>query len=343
MVITLWKDIPYATALLLFSLQILRVIFSDGEWLKKWGNCVWMALTGLCVMLFRHNGFPVPVLSLLVVGMFYRRYWVRLGVIIICMIFTWVVIRGPVYDSLGVSKNSGAYNQIFIHHISAHIAKGGPLTPEEARIANLILPENGWKYDCCTSITVHDPAEFEKYYQTTAVFSGEIKNIFIGLAFKEPGVELQHLKCVSQPVWNIGGSCGVWLTNIISHNRLVAENSYGIRADSKFPSIKKYLMDVYMYLYNTQKLRFYWYPIIYLILAIIGSITLSFWYGKKKAILFAVPALIQSVILALFNVNATDFRYQYGVILIGLFSLGLIILAINQKFMAQKSLSNEGP
>ena len=65
MVVTLWKDIPYSTALFLFSILTIRIVISNGSWLGDKLNWLWLALTGLMIALFRHNGFPVPIASLL--------------------------------------------------------------------------------------------------------------------------------------------------------------------------------------------------------------------------------------------------------------------------------------
>jgi hypothetical protein len=330
LVMSIWKDIPYSTAFLLFSLQILKVIFSRGRWLEKWPNCLGLGLSGLSIMLLRHNGLPVPILSLLVVVLFYKKYWLRIVVTLGTLIISCVLILGPIYDALGVNKNSGVEDNVFIHHIAAHIIDGNPLTTDEENLANLILPLDKWKYDCCSNVITHQVPNFS--YGKVAEYSSEVRRLFIKLAIKEPGIELKHIACVSQLVWKSYGSCGFWVSNIISENRLIAENPYGIREDSQFPQVKKWLLTQYDFLYRTVKFRFYWYPIYYLILVVLGSFSLMYWYGEKKSLLFTVPSVFQSLILALVNVSAFDFRYQYGVYLVGLFSLGLIILSINKHF-----------
>jgi hypothetical protein len=330
LIISIWKDIPYSTAFLLFSLQILKVIFSRGKWLEKWSNCLGLGFTGLSIMLLRHNGLPVPVLSLLVVVLFYRKYWLRIGVTLGGMIISWVLIQGPIYDAFGVKKNTGFDDTVFIHHIAAHIVTGQSLSAGEEQVANLILPLEEWQYDCCSNVITDHAPNFS--YGKVAEYSTEVRQLFIKLAIKEPGIELNHIACVSQLVWKSYGSCGFWVSNIISENRLIGDNPYGIREDSQIPQVKKWLLSQYDFLYRTGKFRFYWYPIYYLILVVLGSFSLMFWYGEKKSLLFTIPSVFQSLILVLVNVSAYDFRYQYGVYLVGLFSLGLIILSINKHF-----------
>ena len=329
-VITIWKDIPYSTAFLLFSLQILRVIFSRGSWLDKRQNCLGLGLSGLSIMLLRHNGFPVPILSLLIVVLFYRKHWLKIGVTLGAMILSWAIIQGPMYDALGVKKNTGFEGSVFVHHIAAHIVTGQPLSAEDEQVANLIIPLNEWQYDCCSNVITDHASNFS--YEKVAEHSMKIKSLFVKLALEEPGVEFNHIACVSQLVWKSYGSCGFWVSNIISENRLIGENPYGILENSQLPQAKKWLLSAYDFFYRTVKFRFYWYPVYYLILVVLGSLTLMYWFGEKKSLLFAVPSVFQSFILALVNVSAHQFRYQYGVYLVGLFSLGVIILSINKHF-----------
>ena len=122
MVISIWKDIPYGVALFLFSIQCLKIISSSGKWLTEWQNIAAIILTGLGVMLFRHNGIPVPILSLAVLAFVYRPVVLKFGVVILCLIISWWLIRGPFYDLVGVSKKGGLENAQLIHHISAHVS-----------------------------------------------------------------------------------------------------------------------------------------------------------------------------------------------------------------------------
>lgn len=122
------------------------------------------------------------------------------------------------------------------------------------------------------------------------------------------------------------------VTRTISHNRQITENPYGLIPLSKIPEVNKYLTEAYNTAFFIPKLQLYWYPAVYLIFIIAGSIMLSTWMKVKNGYLFCVPAVIQSIILALVSLNAADFRYQYGVYLIGIYCLGIILISINNHF-----------
>ena len=330
LVISLWKDVPYAIAFLVFSIQFLQIIFSGGKWLEKWGNCLALVLSSLGIMLFRHNGVPVPVISLILAILFFRHYWIRLGVVILVMVFSWVLIRGPVYDRIGVDKTTGFENAVFIHHIAAHIVTGGPLSQEERNLVDLILPFEDWRYDCCNMLPTYDSPNFDP--QKTVKYSNEIKELFFRLALKEPLLEFQHITCVSNFIWSFTKSCDVRISLIISQESSVSPNPFGITQESKIPAGRDWLMNVYHVLFFVDRFTIYWFPVIYLTLVVISSIMLHFWVIPKKAFLFAIPSLVHSFVLFLSNVSGNSYRYQYGVCLVGMLSLGLAIFAINLRF-----------
>lgn len=330
LVITLWKDIPYATVFLIFSIQFLQIIFSDGKWLLKWQNCLALALASLGIMLFRLNGLPVPILSLLIAILFFRKYWLQIGIVALTVSLSWVIIHGPVYDWIGVDKATGFENAVFIHHIAAHVVTGGPLTEEERQMVDLILPVQDWQYDCCNMITTYNAPNFDA--AKTSQYTPQIENLFLSLAIKEPQIEWKHTMCVSGSLFKFGSKCGYWVSNIISQNTIITKNSYGIVPDSKIPAVNNFLTYFYKNLYNAKSLRVYWFSIIYLVLTLIAAISLTFWLKFKKGILFFVPTLIQTTFLFFTNVSSYSFRYQYGVFVLGIMSIGVIIMAINKKF-----------
>ncbi len=159
-----------------------------------------------------------------------------------------------------------------------------------------------------------------------------VRQLFFSSLIKDPQIDLNDFICSSQIVWSINSSCGMVVTRTISHNRQITENPYGLVPQSKIPEINKYISEVYNTAFFIPKLQLYWYPAIYLFFVLFGSILLSTWMKVKNGFLFCVPSVIQSIILALVSLNAADFRYQYGVYLIGMFSLGIVLLSINTRF-----------
>ena len=329
-VITLWKDIPYSAALFLFSIQVLKIILSKGDWLNRRLNLLAIITTGLSVMLFRHNGIPVPILSLVVLAFFYRSKLLRIGIVISAMLVSLMVIRGPVYDLAGVSTAGGLESAQLIHHIAAHVVQGGPLTEEEQSLADVLMPKKVWDYNCCRIDETDSVPGFS--WERLANHPTEVKSLFLKLLVKEPQIDLQDLVCSSQIVWAYKGSCGMVVTRTISHNRQITDNSYGLIPQPIIPQATIHLTNLYNTMFFIPRLQFYWYPVLYLLVLILGSVLFTSWKGIPYGYLFSVPAVIQSLVLALVSLNAADFRYQYAIYLLGLYSIGLLVIAVNSRF-----------
>ena len=197
-------------------------------------------------------------------------------------------------------------------------------------MADVLLPDKIWDYNCCRIDETDSVPGFS--WIRLAENSSDVRSLFVKLFIKEPQINLQRSGLFFTNRLEYQGSCGMVVTRTISHNRQITENPYGLVPRSKIPEANKYLTDLYNTVFFIPKLQLYWYPAIYLIIVLASSGLLSIWKKIKKGYLFCVPVVIQSIVLALVSLNAADFRYQYGVYLLGLFSLGLILISINTRF-----------
>ena len=246
MVITIWKDIPYSTSLLLFSLIVLRVIFTHGEYLKSRFSWFWLALVSLCVASFRYNGLPIPILTLLLLAVVYRPFWKALIGALVLFLALWLGFRGPVVTVLGAEKSSGLVDQIFVHHIAAHITIGESLTPDEQQIAEKIIPSDEWLYKCCSNVYTMASVGYSDF--RNALIDGEIRKLFFGLAVKKPFTEFNHQLCVSSVIWELPGRCGLYWYNPKSAVSWIDENSFFLSEDSHLknllPSLSSLLIEM---------------------------------------------------------------------------------------------------
>jgi len=330
MVVSLWKDIPYSICLLLLSLMILKTVFSRGAWLGKRFSWIWLTLVGLGISLFRLNGLPVPILSLIVLAIAYRYRWKRVVLSVGMIAGMWLLVQGPIYTLLKVDRNVGFKQQVFIHHIAAHIATGGPLTPTESELVSGILPLNQWGYDCCTNIPIWlQPAYSEpRFTEKTA----DIQKLFVDLALKEPGVELQHLVCVSSLVWEVPNHCTLNQEAVTSHTvSWIEPNGLGLKENSLLPAGILPLSKLKDFASQKPWDVFFYTPSLFLYLGLYCTALLAYRAKQPRILLYFLPAAIQSAVMLLINVSR-DFRYQYGVYLVGLISLELLILSFTLHF-----------
>lgn len=328
LVVTLWKDIPYSTCLLLLSLLTLKVVLSRGEWLARRAAWVWFALVSLGIAVFRLNGLPVPFVTLVVLAIVYRTHWKPILAALVVYLGLFALIQGPLYDQLKVDRMVGFKQLIFMHHIAAHVVTGGPLTAEEGAMAARVLPLDEWTYDCCTNIKIWRADSYdEKRFGAEA---DTIHRLLISLALKEPGVEWNHMVCVSSLIWELPSRCKLnheapptgsptWIT----------PNDLGLRETSLLPALVMPLTWMQWWVNQSPQDILFYTPAVFLYLGLFCTLLYVFRGRNWKRTLFILPAVVQSGVMLIINVSR-DFRYQYGVYLIGLFSLGLLILALTE-------------
>jgi hypothetical protein len=327
MVITPWKDIPYAISLFALFLIIFRVVLSEGSWMDRPWRWVSLGLVGAAAGLFRHNGVAVVSVILLVMLVVYRRHWKPLLKGVGLFILVWAVVTGPVYSLAKVVRMSDTLRDtIYLHHFGAHVVAGTPLTDEEREYFNALKPITEWKYYCCNvSPLFYDPD-----------FNGELfkanrskhLRIFLDLALRDPKVEVQHLLCSSSLVWKICNDCGFLAHAILTVDgkyQWVDPNPLGLKEASLLPGLVTPLAALSVMLSLPPWVAWVWGPAIYLYLALTMVMVFALWRKSWKMLLIGLPALVQSAILAVINIS-TDFRYQYSVYLMGVFCIGLLIM-----------------
>ena len=87
-------------------------------------------------------------------------------------------------------------NAQFIHHISAHVVTGGPLTEEEQSLADVLLPEKVWDYNCCRIDETDSVPGFT--WSRLAEHSVEVRRLFFILLLKDPQININNVICASQ-------------------------------------------------------------------------------------------------------------------------------------------------
>jgi hypothetical protein len=326
MVIILWKDIPYSICVLLFSLIVLEIVFSNGLWLDKKTSWIVLGLTSLCVASFRHNGLPIPIIILPLLIFLYKNQRKPLLQALGLAVTIYAIINGPVFTYLNVNRATGDKQLTFIQHIAAHIATGENLTQSEAKLASEILPLDEWKYNCCQNYDLYKSPSYSPERLTKNV--PNIQNLFIDLALKEPGLEIDHMVCSSSLVWGLPGKCGSTTFLPYTSSIWIDPGKNLFQENSLLPRLVPFLSNLLLSIRTNPNLTILIAPAVYLLLGIYNTAILSFRKKDVKIFLFIVPAIIQSITLALLVVSS-EYRYQFGVYMIGLFSIGFLILALH--------------
>ena len=105
----------------------------------------------------------------------------------------------------------------------------------------------------------------------------------------------------------------------------ILPNKMGFKDDPLIPGLIRFA-NPYMQIYTDGFVHWLNYtPAFYLYLAIYCTALLAFRRKNWRLILFLLPILLQSLTLLLVNISQA-YRYQYGVVLVGLVSIGFLFL-----------------
>jgi hypothetical protein len=339
LILTLWKDAPYSVCLLILSVIFLKTINTHGQWLRHPWHWLGLGFTLSAIALFRLNGFPVAFFSVFVLILFFRNQWKRITYAAGFLVVTLAVVFGPVYSTLHVKHVPEFGVAVFLHHIAAHINAGTPLTTDEREYLGKLAPLDSWRYDCCvvnpTLIPIFPKYSFQN--MDLPILKEDINkpiSISLALFLRNPGVDLHHMACASELVWKIGSKCGDMITESLSplSNSLnpvesfrISRNEFGFKPASVFPLLIPY-GNLYLQVNSSGFLHEIFYtPAIYLYLTIVSTLILAIRSRRTRFFLFLTPVLLQSLTLILIN-QSQSIRYQFGVLLVGLLSIGFIFV-----------------
>lgn len=327
--ITLWKDTVYSIALLSWFIAIMQIALSSGRWLSEKKGWIVLAITGFCVAIFRQNGLIVAIFSmgLLLVFLKKNRKEVLLGLMITLVAgFGVLGLLNLKIDS--PANETSQANLILLPHIAAHVDAGTELNEEEKSYLNGLMPLSQWEYDCCYVGNISYNQAFDR--QTFLKNFPKNLGVALDLFSKDPGIDLDHQLCASEMVWKFRENrCSLKSLHAFNKTRLpnvswIQDNNYGLQENSFIPAMIPFYLKIFQ---STGMLSgypiFVLKPAFYLCLSFVMIAAASL--KRRNLLLLLVPIIVQSASLALI-IFAPSFRYQYGICLIGLFSLGLYFI-----------------
>jgi len=326
--ITLTDDITYSIALLAITIVAIKIAFSQGAWLKESKNIIGFALLALLASTLRYNGIPAVGFTLLCLLIFFpdiRKNTLSLiGVIIV----GYFLINGPLFDVIGVERVAeGHFDNILLHHISAHIDVGTPLDDDQKTYLDSLYPLGEWGYSCCmNSEMLRKPGFNEETFHANSALN---QKIVFDLVVKDPGINLRHMLCASDMVWNVTGNCGILYPRMEQTRGIyywTRSNSSEYAEDSKFPGLVDPLSRLRIAIDENKLLTILiWRPGIYLYISILSVLIFLIRNKIKGSLIILSPLIGQSAFLLAFN-RQQNFRYQYCAVIISLFLLCLTVI-----------------
>lgn len=338
-VVTLWKDIPYAIALLAFTIALFSIAVSEGQWGAKNFRWVLLGFLAFFVAIFRHNGSPVALISLIFLLFFFRKQGkFYLGSIIVALAI-YVLVRGPLYDHITIeNKSTGQSNLIYLHHIAAHIDAGTQLTNDEEIYIDSFLPLDKWDYDCCYVGNISYNPDFAR----GAFLANTSQNRALTLALfqRAPLVDINHFFCAGEMAYQFMNDQQCWHTKSLNgfisahpgrENWIGYNNRAGISEAPIFPRlIEPLVLALRPFGIFDASLVFYLRPAFWLFLSVLSVSILVIRWRYLGLLVALLPVFGQSLLLFLISF-APAFRYYYANCLIGIFLLGCLFIPVKTK------------
>lgn len=333
LVITLWKDVLYSISVMLLNILVINVVDTAGGWLRPARNWILLGITGGLVTLYRHNGFPIPVITMLALAGAYRAHWKDLLKSTAVLAVMLLVVYGAIYPLFHVEKDSGQpASVVFVHPLDAEINNlkdyQNTLSANDLSYLNAIYPlKKGWSYSC------YDATVF--FYQIIN-FAPLQKDplraleILIKLASRDPKILVRHFFCLSSFTWRLDQPDGVYLESVlytsIDATVYPAWTQYQpmIAQRSALPAMRQVVMGMQDLSTRIDPRKISWRPAIYLYLFAAAVIATALSNKNAKLLLILVPVAAQTAIIMLVA-QLEAVRYQYPVYLVSMaFTLPLL-------------------
>lgn len=305
--VTLWKDIPFAGATVLFITSLYRLLKGIGK--SRTGNYFAFLIGALGFSLWRTNGWYAFLVTVMVMLFLLRKKNKRLLILMTAvLVFCWILIN-PVLDILGVSEtNLVEAFAVPMQQVARVISEGRELTAEESWLLGEIfwMDKVPQMYD---PLTV-DPIKFETFRYDRVQYildnAGEYLHLYFSLGRKYPGDYLKAWIDETKGYWN--GGYFFWIYTL-----KMGSNPYGIETVVSDNIIGKLFAAAFRYLEKPAILQ----PLTSIglhVWALVGCTVINV-LKKKEEFLLAIPPLVLVVGLWLGTPVYSEFRYAYPIIL----------------------------
>jgi hypothetical protein len=326
--VTLWKDVPYATAVVALTAFVVGAVFLDRPRLKHPGTLAALALVMFLAMSLRHNGPPVAIAALVLLAWVRRDAWWRVAISGAGAVALLMLLKGPVTTLIGANRINASYI-VFSHHLAAHAAAGHlPSAPaDRAMLAEVNRGAADWRYNCATVNTTLFHADFS--VAAAAKHSARLLSLWGELATLRPDIELEHFLCSSGLVWRVTespfdplylSSLGIWAPD--GHVRWIIGQPGDPVENSWAPEIAQWLADVFL----QPEAEVLWRPAAFLLLLVFCTLVAFDRTRDRRVFLIPALALVHTAVLAIALV-AQDARYQLPVYVIALATAGSLVRA----------------
>ena len=305
--VTLWKDVPFSGAAVLFAVGLLRLLKNIGR--HRWINYATFLVGALGFSLWRTNGWYAFAVTVLVMLLLLGKKQKKL-ILLMCavLLLCWVLIN-PVLDGLGVSgTNLVEAFAVPMQQVARVVAEERPLTEAETELLAEIfwLDKVPQLYDPQTV----DPIKFETFRHDKAGYiaehMGQYLKLYLSLGMKYPGDYLKAWIEETKGYWNGGyefwtytlnmGGAGYGIARVEKQNILASLFASAFRLMNE-PEGMKLFSSIGLYVWG-----------------LMGCCLVNVLKKREEALLTIAPLVLVAG-LWLGTPVFCEFRYAYPVIL----------------------------
>lgn len=105
----MWKDSALTVFMVLFTVYLVNIWKTNGQWLKKKRNLAVFILVLISISLVRHNGILYTIPLLILMLLFFRELRREAAVSLVLMLAGMWIIEHPIYDLVGASRPDQTY------------------------------------------------------------------------------------------------------------------------------------------------------------------------------------------------------------------------------------------
>lgn len=197
--ITMWKDIPFAVAMLIFTIMVTEIAINREHFMKSKLKNALLIISMMLVILFRNNGLYVVILTIPFIFIFARKNCKKLIVISAIVLVFYGIWKGPIFAIFDIDEGSTREALSIPLQQFARMAKNENLTDDERwRIYKYLPVDNiGELYYPTISDQVKNNFNDEAFAEDKIGF---IK-LWVKLCLKYPRTAIESFLCNSYGYW----------------------------------------------------------------------------------------------------------------------------------------------
>lgn len=304
--VTLWKDVPFAAATLLFATGLYRVLKVD-DW--KWLNYGALTVGAVGFSLIRTNGWYAFAVTVLVMWALLRKNNRRvLWLLGIILLVTWLMLN-PLLDILGVSgMDLTEAFAISMQQIARVVVTQENITQEEMELLGVLFDLDVVMDEYLPHIV--DPIKFHALRRDNLEFVAQnwqvYLKLYIRLGLRYPAEYWKAWIEETKGYWNAGYEYWIYTFDC-------GGSQYGIAHSGEISFVASCYRGLFRIWEKMSTLQFTS-SIGLFAWASVACFAVNLWH-RRKEMLLCVPLLVLLVGLWLGSPVYAEFRYAYPMIL----------------------------